>query len=364
MTWASPGAAQTLGAAATDIVGHTASRFFTPEDVAIGIPQQEIAVARSAGSGNDDRWMTRADGSRFWASGLMVALRDADGEVICFVKILRDLTDLKMQMETLRNRGDALEAADDAKGRSIAMLAHELRNPLGSVGMAANVLRQLSGEAPRLQAPLDIIERNVGFAARLIDDVEDASRVGAGKLGIQPETLVLYEALQASQQAALGRAGEARDIDLLLPAVPITMEGDRLRLQQVFVNLIGNAIKFTPPGGRIWITATVEGRQAVVRVEDEGIGIAPDMLERIFGMFTQISTSTAAAAGMGIGLALVKEIVELHGGSVQARSAGIGKGSEFTVRLPLQQPGSDARSPGEAAIGPDRTGSGGGTDAP
>lgn len=338
VTWASPGATEILGEPAETIVGQSAARFFTAEDLDMGIPLHEVAVAISRGSAEDDRWMLRADGSRFWASGMMTAIRDAEGAVTGFVKLFRNLTAMRMQLDTLHNRGEALAAADEAKRRWIATLAHELRNPLSAAAMAASNLRQMTRDESGLHRPIDVIERNIEFAARLIADLEDASSAAQGKLSLKLESLMLNELLQASKQVALSRAGgDAPDIDLLLPPAPLTLEGDHLRLQQVFVNLIGNAIKFTPASGRVWVKATIEGDEAVVRVEDDGMGIAADKLESIFEMFTQ-SSDPGTSVGLGIGLAVVKQIVALHGGTVQARSDGIGKGSNFTVRLPLRQP--------------------------
>ncbi len=338
VTWANPGAVEILGVSAAGIVGQTVERFFTREDVELGIPGQEIAIALSQGTAEDDRWMARGDGSRFWASGMMVALRDSEGELTGFVKILRDLTDLKMQMETLRNRTSALGEMEENRRRSVATLSHELRNPVAVLEMATSLLRKLAdAEDARLQSPLGMLERNIGFVVRLLDDLDDATRVATGQLDLQIEPLVLRDLLQPAIEAARQRFGDRTlDIDLLLPANPIVLEADRLRLQQVFANLVGNAMKFTPEGERIWVNATVEGAQAVVRVEDTGIGIAPDKLEHIFEMFTQAHT-LVADPGLGVGLAVVQSIVEMHGGSVQARSDGVGKGSSFTVRLPMRQ---------------------------
>jgi PAS domain S-box-containing protein len=332
--WANPGAAWILGCTVQDIIGKPLDRFFTPEDAALGIPQHEGDVALSQGSSDDDRWMQRADGSRFWAAGRTVALRSADGTQMGLFKILRDLTDIKMRVRTLANRVKALGETDSARVDAIAMLSHELRNPLSSISMAAAVLRQLADGAST-QPSLDVLQRNVGFATRIVEDLEQASRATAGKLQIDMQPLSLEAELRAAIETATHQAGgRARDIRLLMPpGQPIFIEADRLRLQQVFVNLIVNAIKFTSDGGHVWVTATVEAMQAVIRVEDNGAGISPDMLEAIFGMFTQVRAPTNV--GLGIGLALVKNIVELHGGTVQARSDGLDKGSTFTVRLPL-----------------------------
>jgi PAS domain S-box-containing protein len=331
--WVNPGAAWILGCTVQDIVGQPLDPFFTPEDAALGIPQHERNVAVSQGSSDDDRWMQRADGSRFWAAGRTVALRNADGKPMGLLKILRDLTDIKMRITTLTNRVEALGLVDAARIDAIATLSHELRNPLASISMAAAVLGKLV-DGPSAQSSLEVLQRNVGFATRMVEDLEQSSRAAVGKLRLEWEPLQLDTELRAAIATAKHQtAAQDRDVELLLPGgQPISIEADRLRLQQVFVNLIVNAIKFTSGGGQVWVTATVEARHAVIRIEDNGAGISPEMLESIFGMFTQVGRPTV---GLGIGLALVKNIVELHGGTVQARSDGLGKGSTFTVRLPL-----------------------------
>lgn len=334
--WANPAATEILGLPAAQMVGGPLHRFFTPEDIGLGIPEHEIAVAISQGSSDDDRWMTRADGSQFWASGRTVALANDQRHVFGFLKILRNQTEMKMRINTFSNRMAALEGLESARLAACATLSHELRNPLSALSMASTAIeRQV--ENPMLRPPIEIIQRNVGFVARMIDDLDEATRATVGKLALSIESLQLDAELDAAIQTALARAGNPpRIIECLLPpGQPITLEADRLRLQQVFANLIGNAVKFTGDGGRIWIKGTIEGSHVVVRIEDDGAGIAPDMLDAIFTMFTQ-AERPGEQRGLGIGLALVKTIVELHGGSVQANSDGIGKGSEFTVRLPLR----------------------------
>jgi PAS domain S-box-containing protein len=335
--WANPAATEIMGLPGAAMIGGPLHRFFTREDLGLGIPEHEIAVAISQGSSDDDRWMTRADGSQFWATGRTVALSDPDGQVFGFLKILRNQTEIKMRINTLGNRLAAVEELDNARLEACATLSHELRNPLSAMGMAASAIERLAADPPLRQAG-DIIQRNVGFIARMVDDLEQATRVSVGKLALSIEPLRLGDELNAAIQTALARAGHPdRIVECLLPpGQPIALEADRLRVQQVFANLVGNALKFTSDGGRIWVKGTVEGMHAVVRIEDDGAGIAPDMLGAIFDMFTQAGRP-GEPTGLGIGLALVKRIVELHGGSVQANSDGLGKGSEFTVRLPLRQ---------------------------
>ena len=330
--WSNPGAGKVL--AVENPVGQPVHEYFVSEDVAAGIPAFELAVASSRGWMQDDRWMQRADGSRFWASGITNALHDDDGALFGFAKLMRNQTLTKMQLEGLRQRAAAGITA-------VATVAHELRNPLSALAMAGNVIEHGGYDAERLQAAVSILQNNIRMATRLVEDLQEAGRASAGKLRLQIEPVPLADVLRAAIAVACGRRDEGRSIDvrrvqLLLPSADIVVRGDALRLQQVFVNLVGNALRYTPGDGHVWVNASIEGPQAQVEVADTGIGIAPDMLESIFEMFTQVD-GTGASGGMGIGLALVKQLVELQGGSVQAQSDGIGKGSKFIVRLPLQQ---------------------------
>jgi PAS domain S-box-containing protein len=335
--WANPGAGRIFGMEVGAMLGQPMHRFFTVEDRDTGIPEHEIAVAISEGSSEDDRWMMRGDGSTFWASGRSVVLNGTDGTAMGFVKILRNQTDIKMRFNTFRNRLMAMEETENARTVALATLSHELRNPLSALNMAATLVgRQIQDD--RVQRSVETVHRNVGFVTRMIDDLEQVTRISVGKLSVVLRPVWMHEELDTAIQTAMSRAAHpARNVELLLPpGEPICLEADRLRLQQVLVNLIGNAIKFTSPGGRIWVKGNTEGRHAVIRVEDDGIGIAPDMLDAIFRMFTQAECPQQHNTGLGIGLALVKSIVELHGGSVQANSDGVGKGSQFTVHLPLR----------------------------
>lgn len=327
IVWSNGGAARVLADPAP--VGRLVHEFFVPEDVAAGVPAFELAVASSRGWMQDDRWMRRADGSRFWAMGTTNALRSEDGAQFGFVKVMRNQTHSKMQLELLRQRAATGMAA-------VATVAHELRNPLSALAMAGSVIEHGGDDPDRLQAAVSILQNNVRMASRLVEDLQDAGRISAGKMHLQLGPVVLADALRAAIAVARGRQGDACKVELLLPAADIVVRGDPLRLQQVFVNLVGNALRYTPEGGHIWVTAASEGRQALVEVADNGIGIAPHMLDSIFEMFTQ-ADGKGASGGMGIGLAVVKQIVELHGGSVQAQSDGHEKGSKFLVRLPLQQ---------------------------
>ncbi len=233
---------------------------------------------------------------------------------------------------------DEAQEAVRRRDEFLAMLAHELRNPLAAILSAEQVMELRGGLPPALTAALEVVERQGRHMARLLDDLLDISRVMHGKIQLRREPVdlvaVLADAVQATQPYLETRAHR---LSAELPGEPLWLEGDATRLGQVFVNLLHNAAKYTEPGGRVWLTGTREDHHAVVRVRDSGIGIPAAMLPRIFDLFIQVDPSIdRAQGGLGIGLTLVKNLVELHGGTVTADSPGSGRGSEFTVRLPLR----------------------------
>jgi PAS domain S-box-containing protein len=332
-----PGAERIFGYRPDEILGEPLERLFVPEDKERGMPAIEMEVATRQGVSEDDRWQLRRDGSRFWAVGALVALRDAEGALVAYAKVLRNRTDLKEQIETLRNHAAALEQGARRKDTFISTLSHELRNPLAPLTNAVQLIRMSAGNGAEIEYPLKVIERQTELLRRLVDDLLDVSRIGAGKIEMHRRRLVLQDVVRAAAEDARAIVDERRhELQLILAPEPLTLLADRDRLHQVFVNLVNNAAKYTPPGGRIAVAVMAEGHEAVVRVSDNGLGIAHEMLPRIFELFTQVEASRAfAGGGLGIGLSLVRDLVALHGGSVQARSDGVGKGSVFMVRLPL-----------------------------
>ncbi|HEX7063176.1 MAG TPA: PAS domain-containing sensor histidine kinase [Woeseiaceae bacterium] len=341
ITWWSPGAERIFGFPAKDALGRYSSLLFTPEEAAKGLPELEFDVARKETAAEDDRWLERADRSRFWAIGVVIPLRDERGEIEGFVKILRNRTDLREQIETLRNQAEAAEAESRRKDVFLSTLSHELRSPLGSLSNAAEIIRMTAGNDPQLEYPLRIVERQLDYLRRLIDDLLDLSRVAAGKITLERQTLTVDDVIRRAIEITRPLIKERRHtLQFLTPAQPIRVVGDIHRLIQVFENLLTNAAKYTPEGGRIWIKVTAEGDEAVIRVEDDGIGIPHDMLPGIFKLFTQVeSARSQAKGGLGIGLSLVRQLVVMHSGSIQVRSDGPGKGSQFIVRLPLAREG-------------------------
>ena len=273
----------------------------------------------------------------------------AEGEWELILLAIADVTERKRlerergamlaEAEVGRARSEANEAelagADRRKDEFIAILAHELRNPLATIGMAAYMLRGPGGEEDR-GSGLDILDRQVKKLGRLIDDLLDVSRVSQGKVQLRKEPVDLAVILAhavASTSAAIRDRGH--ELAIAMPPGPMMIDGDSTRLEQVFVNLLENAAKYTESGGRIRLIAEDGSSELVVRVSDDGVGIAAEMLPHLFGMFTQVAPAEArSGGGLGIGLSLVKDLVELHGGTVSAASEGLGRGSEFVVRVP------------------------------
>jgi two-component system CheB/CheR fusion protein len=337
VTWWSPGAEKIFNRRSSDMVGQPLSSLFTPEDLQNGIPEQELEMARTAGNAEDDRWQMRPDGSRFWATGLMVPLRDDTGNCIGFAKVVRNRTDLREQLEALRNQVEALMSANQQKSTFLATFTHELRNPLAPLSNAAQLLRLCAPADADLEYSIDVIERQVNFIRRLVDDLLEVTRITTGKLRLNKRIVSLHKIIENAVDATRPLVTERhQNLQTILPSGPIDLEADPDRLHQVVVNLITNAAKYTPEHGHIWVKGTTEGDEAVIIVEDTGRGIPYEMLSRIFDLFTQVE-NPAAPGGLGIGLALVKDLINAHGGTVQVRSDGIGKGSEFTVRVPLNR---------------------------
>ncbi|WP_077730501.1 HAMP domain-containing sensor histidine kinase [Methylocaldum sp. 14B] len=243
---------------------------------------------------------------------------------------------VRERTEKLARSEEALRDANRRKDEFLAMLGHELRNPLAPIRNAVQVMRKLEPDEPRLRWARDIIDRQVDHLARLVDDLLDVSRIVQGKISLHPTTLdlatVIDQAVEASRPLI-----EARDHDLLvtMPDRHLQVKGDRVRLAQVISNLLNNAAKYTDVGGKIWLAVEASESRVSIRVRDNGVGIPEELLPHVFDLFSQADQSLAhAQGGLGIGLTLVKRLVEMHGGEVEAHSAGPGRGSEFSIHLP------------------------------
>jgi len=231
-----------------------------------------------------------------------------------------------------------LTSANRRKDEFLAMLSHELRSPLASLHYAARLLRTQTDATPARQSTQALIERQVRRMTRLVDDLVDVSRIANGRLHLQRERLDLCVVVSNAIETLESDINERNHrLSVALPDAPLWLHADPCRLEQVFVNLLANASRYTDPGGELAVCVYAQGGQAVVEVRDSGIGIAPEVLWHIFDLFKQANAADPRSkAGLGIGLAVVRTLIELHGGSVTAASAGSGQGSEFTVRLPQE----------------------------
>jgi CheY-like chemotaxis protein len=249
------------------------------------------------------------------------------------------ITDMTTQKyhEQLIAAQQALRESDRRKNEFLAMLAHELRNPLAPIRNAMQVLSLDRADRGMIRSACDMMNRQVDHVVRLVDDLMDVSRISQGKIQLRKEQLELDAVVKQVEEVARASC-ERKELELALrlPPKPLYLNGDRTRLVQAFGNLLSNACKFSPARGRIQLTVEEADGQAVIRVQDQGIGIASDHLPHVFEMFMQVDSSLERSeGGLGIGLTLVQRIVELHDGKVTAHSPGLGQGSEFIVRLPL-----------------------------
>jgi PAS domain S-box-containing protein len=278
-----------------------------------------------------------ADGSQRLAEVTIQPIRDESGRVLFLAPTGQDVTERKRLEDNLRRLAADLSEADRRKNEFLAMLAHELRNPLAPISNATRALRLSDGQGGGLQAASAMLERQVGQMARLVDDLLDMSRITRGKIELRKERVELAPIVHQAVEAVVAQYRSMNhELTVTLPPQPVHLEADPARLAQVIGNLLNNACKFTDRGGHVWLTVDREGDQAVIRVRDTGIGIAADDRSRLFEMFAQVDTSLERSRdGLGIGLTLVRTLVEMHGGTVQVHSEGLGRGSEFTIRLPV-----------------------------
>ena len=271
---------------------------------------------------------------RNFATGVRIPVSDTHfvvrhpetGELIGYATITRDISEQKLSVE--------LSEASKRKDRFLATLAHELRNPLAPIRTGLDLIQVLCGDAAACEEPLRIVDRQFDHLVHLVDDLLDVSRISRGKIELRRERLDLAEIVHAAlEMSDSGLSRGDRRLNVSVPPEPFLVEGDRVRLVQVIANLLNNAAKFTGAGGRIDVRVTPQGERVEIQVQDDGRGIPRDQLDTIFEMFSQAEPGDGG--GLGIGLSLVRGLVEMHGGSVRAQSAGAGHGAIFTVSLPL-----------------------------
>ena len=312
-----------------------------PDDreCAAQVTKQIVERARTTGEGtyHDIFRVRHSDGKTIWleASGAV----ELSGNELVMSGVVRDITE--------RKRGeDALKDADRRKDDFIATLAHELRNPLAPIRNAVQILKMQRKSDPITHSAQDMIDRQLQHMVRLIDDLLDVSRITRGKMLLRRETVSLNDVLdQAIEASKPNIAAAGHDLNVQLPAVRIYLNADPVRLAQVFSNLLNNSCKYTEPGGKIRVNASMDGDDVILKVSDTGVGIAREHLHTLFDMFSQVDSALdRSQGGLGIGLSLVKGLVEMHGGTVVAASEGVGQGSEFTVRLPALAKGAPHES--------------------
>lgn len=277
---------------------------------------------------NADYRMRTRNGEYRWIADAGLPRFDAQGEFQGYVGCVVDVHDRKNYEQTLME-------ADRRKDEFLATLAHELRNPLAPVRNAVQLFRLKGPPEPQLQWARDVIDRQVDHLTRLIDDLLDVSRITRNNLELRKQSVALAEVIQGAVETSRPLIEQCgHELTVIVPPEPVYLQADPMRLAQVFSNLLSNAAKYTERDGHIWLTAALEGREIVVRVRDSGVGIPPETMPRLFELFFQADSSLERShSGLGIGLSLARRLIELHGGSIEARSEGIGRGSEFIVRL-------------------------------
>jgi PAS domain S-box-containing protein len=291
-----------------------------------------------------------------WLSTSARVICDADGKPLRMLGATIDTTDRKRLEEELRRRAEELTQADRRKDEFLAMLSHELRNPLAPILNAVTIMRARP-DRERGERAREIIDRQTRHLARLVDDLLEVSRIRQGKIDLcreEVEVAAVFEQSLAISRPLLEQ--RRHDLYVSLPLEPIFLEADPVRLAQVIVNLLNNAAKYTDEGGRIWLGARRQSSEVIISVRDSGRGISAQMLSHVFDLFVQGERTLARSeGGLGIGLTLVKRLVELHGGTVGVHSDGPGQGSEFLVRLPAGAPGSPASDDRPGGSGPARS---------
>jgi PAS domain S-box-containing protein len=346
-----------------EIIGRHFSTFYGEEDVRNRKPERELEIAKAEGSVEDEGWRIRKDGTRFWANVVITAVYDSRGELRGFAKVTRDITERKeaeetrralleqrearVQAEEERRRAEAsyrvAQESNRAKDEFLMTLSHELRTPMTAILGWSRLLPTMSPDDPLFHEAVASISGGAQLQARLIDDILDVSRIVSGKMRLSPETIEIGH-LVMNAADAVNATADAKQITIsttLSPGLGL-MVADPTRVQQVIWNLLTNAVKFTPRGGAVQVSARRTASNVQITVTDSGEGIDPGFLPHIFEPFRQAeSPQTRVHGGLGLGLSIVRYIAEAHGGTVSAESEGRGKGSTFTVTLPVRAVGAD-----------------------
>ena len=333
------GAEEMFGYREAEVLGRRLDFLLPLHDHARGGWSRELRDAQAAGERAETRWLLHKDRTLVCVESILTPLKDREGKLAGYSKVLHRSTAPRTDEAAIRAQNEKLLEDDVRKNEFIATLAHELRNVIGPLSNAAQLLQVKSGDG-QLDQPVEVIRRQVGFIAHLVEELLEETRINHGeyKLGIAEIDLAvpLAQALETCDDALTSRGQSV----LVAIARPVILHADPVRLQQVLVNLISNASKYSPDHAQIWIKADHEDGHAVIRVVDRGRGIAPDFLPHVFEKFRRAerrASDDPETDGLGLGLAIVKSIVDMHGGEVEMKSDGADKGCECVVRLPLSR---------------------------
>jgi PAS domain S-box-containing protein len=342
-TW-NVGVERVLGYSEKDFVGQPFSVLFPPEDIAAGQPTAEMQTAVANGRAEDERWHVRGSGQRFWASGVLTALRDDVGDLRGFAKIMRDMTTRKLAEEErkqllLREQHARAEAEESNRVRDyfLATVSHELRTPLNAIVGWTKLLQSGNLSSDATAQALATIDRNAQMQATLINDLLEVPKLLSGNVALAFEPLDIGVLVRQVVESVMPEAhAKGVRLESRLHGAVASVAGDPPRLQQVLWNLVGNAVKFTPPGGTVVVDVASSDGMVVLTVADTGIGIDAEFLPYVFEPFRQAEQGMARKhGGLGLGLAIAKHLVAKHGGTIAVDSPGIGGGATFTVKLPV-----------------------------
>jgi PAS domain S-box-containing protein len=327
------GAERIKGYTESEIIGRHFSTFYPRQDVEAGKCEQELQAATRDGRFEDEGWRIRKDGSAFWANVVITAIHDARGQLVAFGKVTRDLTE-RRNAERERIRRARAEEGERRREEFLAILGHELRNPLASMSMAVNLLKGRHDTSSDKE--IGILDRQLSQMVRLLDDAANVSRALQDKVRLELKCVDIRDVVANAVEASNPLIRQKRHLlEVDVPETSLLVEIDPERMTQVFTNLLNNACKYTDEGGKIRVSAVGHADEVHVVFADTGIGIAPEFKEHVFELFRQAEGGLQRQlGGLGVGLAVARQLVDAHQGTITAESEGVGRGSRFTVRLP------------------------------
>jgi PAS domain S-box-containing protein len=325
------GARHIIGYDAEEILGKHFSIFYPPEGLQRDRPRQVLKIAAKEGKFTEEGWRVRKDRSQFWASVVITALRTEKGTLRGFLKITRDLSE--------RRKVELLEEANRQKDEFLATLSHELRTPLNAILGWTSLMKESPDDVSLVSQGLSVLERNTKTLTGLIADLLDISKITAGTMALDFAEVDLKRIVSSSVETLRVQAAE-KSITLekffeFSSEIDCRIGGDEVRLQQILTNILGNSLKFTPKGGTVTVHLRKAQATATILVKDNGRGIPPEFLPRVFEQFAQCKAGPGENRGMGLGMAICKHLVELHHGSISVESEGICRGTTVKVELPL-----------------------------